>query len=61
MLSRKAVLEYQAAYRKVYGKEISYGEALEQGIKLLKLMRLIYKPLSKEELDKFQKEDKKDK
>lgn len=45
MLSKEAVLEYQKIYRKQYGKEISYEQALEQGTKLLQLFGLIYKPV----------------
>lgn len=45
MLSKEAVLEYQKIYRKHYGKEISYEQALEQGTKLLQLFGLIYKPV----------------
>lgn len=47
MLSKDAVLEYQMIYRKQYKKEISYDQALEQGIKLLRLFNFIYKPIQK--------------
>ena len=45
MLSRKAIVEYQEIYKKEFGTEISYAEALEQGTKLLSLMRVIYRPI----------------
>jgi len=45
MLSREAVYEYQKIYEEEFGTEISYNEALKQGIKLLSLMRVIYRPI----------------
>lgn len=59
MLSDKQIEEYQAIYKRHYGKEISREEAYEQGTKLLNLMKLIYKPMTKEEyleLEKRRKE-----
>lgn len=47
MLSKEAVLDYQAIYKKQYGKEISLEQAQEQGIKLLRLFGLIYQPIPK--------------
>lgn len=48
VLSRKAVEEYQMIYKKTFGEEISYDQALEQGIRLLRLMKMIYSPIKKE-------------
>ncbi|OGK11319.1 hypothetical protein A2768_01515 [Candidatus Roizmanbacteria bacterium RIFCSPHIGHO2_01_FULL_37_16] len=45
MLSKEAVIEYQQVYKKIYGKEISYEKALEQGTKLIELFKIINKPL----------------
>lgn len=47
MLSKGAILEYQAIYKKQFGEKISYEEAQEQGIKLLRLFGLIYQPIPK--------------
>ncbi len=44
MLSREAVMEYQKIYREKFGKDISSAEAEIQGARLLRLMKLIYKP-----------------
>ena len=45
MLSKKAIAEYRQIYQEEFGKEISYAEALEQGTKLLSLMRVVYRPI----------------
>lgn len=54
MLSKEAVSGYQAIYKKVYGKEISYEQALEQGIKLIRLVELIYQPITENEYQELQ-------
>lgn len=46
-LSRRAVEEYQAIYLKVFGEQISYEEASYQGMKLLRLFKIIYRPIRK--------------
>lgn len=45
MLSKKAISDYQAIFLKEYGYEISEEEANRQGTKLLRLFRLIYRPV----------------
>ena len=47
MISEQAVSDYQRIYKKVYGKDIPYDEALRQGTILLRLMKIIYKPIPK--------------
>lgn len=46
-LSRKQVEAFQDIYKKSFGEEISYQDALGGGIKLLELMRIIYWPITK--------------
>ncbi|MFA5232523.1 MAG: hypothetical protein WC410_02560 [Candidatus Paceibacterota bacterium] len=55
MISEKALKEYKAIYKKEYGVDLSDEEALEQATKLLNLMKIIYKPISKEDYEKLQK------
>lgn len=54
MLTDAQVEKYRALYRKRFGKEISKEEALEQGIKLVRLMELIYRPMTVEEYEVIQ-------
>ena len=48
ILSQKAVTDFQAAYKKENGREISYDEAQRQGLQLLRLFQLIYRPIPKD-------------
>lgn len=49
MLSEEMVLKFQKLYKEKFGEEISKEEAYEQGIKLLKLIQVIYRPLPKKQ------------
>ncbi len=48
LLSEKAIAEFQAIYKEVYGVELGYQEALSKAIRLLQTFRQIYKPIKKE-------------
>jgi hypothetical protein len=48
-LSDEHIARFQALYLKRFGKEISKEEARDKGIKLLQLMKLVYRPMTKEE------------
>lgn len=45
MLSQQAISEYMEIYKKSFGEEISTDEATNQGEKLLRLFKLIYRPV----------------
>ena len=55
MLTDEQIKKFQAIYRKCFGKEIGKEAALEQGIKLVRLMEIIYKPMTKKEYEAVQK------
>ena len=54
MLSDEQVAKFQDIYRKRFGKEISKADALEKGIKLVRLMKIIYNPITEQELAELQ-------
>lgn len=54
MLSDEAIAEYQKIYKKQYGKDLTKEEAIAQGIRLLNLFKIIYKPIPKERIVKKQ-------
>jgi len=54
MLSDEQITKYQTLYKNRFGKEISREEAYEQGAKLIRLVELIYKPMTEDEYQKFQ-------
>ena len=55
MLSVEQITKYQAIYKNRYGKEISREEAYEKGAKLIRLVELIYKPMTEDEYKQLQK------
>ena len=54
MLSDEQITKYQTLYKNRYGKEISREEAYEQGAKLIRLVELIYKPMTEAEYQQLQ-------
>ena len=54
MLSDKQITEFQNIYKNYFGEEISREEACEKGTKLLRLIELIYKPITESEHQKPQ-------
>jgi len=54
MLDDKDIAEFQRIYREQFGKDISKQDALEQGIKLITLMKVIYKPMTREQHNAIQ-------
>ena len=55
MLSDEQITKFQTLYKKRFGKEISREEAYEKGVKLTRLVQLIYKPMTVEEYEMLQK------
>ena len=54
MLSDEQIKQFQILYKKRFGKEISREEAYEQGAKLIRLIELIYKPMTEAEYQQLQ-------
>lgn len=55
MISKERLEEFKRIYKKKFGKELSNQEALEKATKLLRMVELVYKPITKENYDKLQK------
>ena len=55
-LEAKHIAAFQTLYEQQFGVDISSEEAREQGTKLLRLMQLTYKPMTKEELERVREE-----
>jgi len=47
MLTDEQVAKFQEIYKRRFGKEISKEEAYKKGIRLVRLMKYIYKPIKK--------------
>jgi len=50
LVDNKYIEEFQKIYEKNYHQKISFKEAQEQLIKLMRLMEIIYHPITKKEL-----------
>ena len=49
MLSDEQIISFQKLYRKRFNREVSREEAYEQGIKLIRLVGAVYKPMTAKE------------
>ena len=54
-LSDQDIASFQALYKSTFGKEISKENAYAQGIKLLRLMSAVYKPMTQGEHELVEK------
>lgn len=49
MLSDENIIVFQKLYKEHFGKDISKEDAYKQGTKFLRLMSLVYRPMTREE------------
>lgn len=57
-ITDERLAQFQSLYRQRFGREISGAEALEQGTKLVHILSLAYKPMTKEEFDRVRERQK---
>ncbi len=55
VLSDEDIAKFQLLYKDQFGVEISKEDAYEKGVKLLRLMSIVYKPMTEKEFDLVQK------
>lgn len=55
VLSEEDIKKFQVIYKEQFGIEITKEDAYEKGIKLLRLLSLVYKPMTAKEDDFIQK------
>ena len=53
MLSKEQIAKFRAIYKARFGKEISEQEAYEMGVKLLRLVQLVHRPIKKTDFNKL--------
>ena len=53
MLSEEQIKKFQTLYKNRFGKKMSRKEAYEKGVKLVRLIELIYKPMTEKEYKRF--------
>lgn len=54
MMSEDQIKNFQELYKTELGLEISHDEAFDKALKLLRLMELIYHPMTSEELNEIE-------
>lgn len=54
MIDDKHISNFLKIYKEQFGVEISKKEALEQGTKLLQLVKIVYQPITLEEYEKIE-------
>jgi hypothetical protein len=54
VLSDDAISKFQAIYKTRFGRQISRKDALEKGVRLLRLVALVYKPMTEGEFNQLQ-------
>lgn len=52
-MTKSQVEKFQQIYKQTYGIELSYEESLYSAVKLVEVVRQVYRPIKKEEWDKF--------
>ena len=55
VLADEDIVKFQALYKSEFGMEISREDAYEKGVKLLRLMSIVYKPMTEKEYIQIQK------
>lgn len=60
-LTEEDITQFQTLYKKHFGEDISRERAHEEGIKLVRLMQLIYKPMTKEGKERLKEQGQKNK
>lgn len=54
MITQEQLEKYKKIYKDYYKKDIPNEEAMDQAISLLRLVELIYKPMTVEDYEKLQ-------
>ncbi len=55
VLTDEDINKFQLLYKSQFGADISKEDAYEQGVKLLRLMSIVYKPMTVEQYEAIQK------
>lgn len=54
MLLDDQITKFQMLYKNRFGRDISREEAYEQGVKLIRLVELVYQPMTEAEYQRLQ-------
>jgi len=48
-ISEAQLISFKALYKQHFGEELSQEDALEKALKLVRMMQLVYKPITKDQ------------
>lgn len=54
-LTDEQIIKFQELYEKKFGEKISREQALEKGLRLMRLVELIFRPITKADFQNLQK------
>jgi hypothetical protein len=54
MLSEKRIAEFQALYKRHFGEDLSKEEAYEKGVRLIRMVQLVYRPITEKQYQDWQ-------
>lgn len=54
-ISPEALEEFKRIYKKTFGKDLSEADTLDKATRALRLVELIYKPMTREDMEETQK------
>ena len=55
MINDKQIEKFQSIHKQIHGVEISKQEVLLKGAELIRLMEIIYQPITKEQYEELEK------
>jgi hypothetical protein len=54
MLSDERIAKFQALYKKHFSQELTKEDAYEKAVKLIRMVQLVYKPITEKEYQEWQ-------
>ena len=57
MITEKYILKFQKLYKEKFNEDISYDEALKQCTALVNLCKIVYRPITKKDLEDYKKKN----
>jgi hypothetical protein len=58
MLSDERISQFQALYKKYFGEDLTKERAYELGAKLVRMVQLVYRPITEKEYQEWQERHK---
>ncbi len=53
MIKEKHILKFQRLYKEEFNEKITYDEALKQCIAMVELCKIVFKPITRKDLENY--------